>query len=386
MLWGSPSLRILIETFNLNPNGGGGPRYAHILAEWLLRQGHEVRVVGFAHDSNPPDYAIPLRRGKLSFNGLTWMVSLSSALRRQTAALLRSWKPDVVHTVDPFGAIMIRLPATRVVNTLHNPILLTWRELTTIQDRYGILVWHLHEKLAGKRAARVVFPTAAAGKAAARIHDIEPAKGVVIPNGLDFRSEFARKLNIIDRRNSTEGTLHLLCVSRLDAPKRVEDLIVALDILRRKGRTRPLDLTITGGGPMQQPLQDLVLQLGLSDIVRFVGGADDASLRSLYQRSDIFVLPSVVESFPYVLLEAMLSGLPTIACKVGGLPEVIQEGTTGFLAEPRNPTSIASCIEKVAESPDMAAALGRNARERVRKDFNMDVCGSRLVEIYGEAS
>ncbi|MEK7165035.1 MAG: glycosyltransferase family 4 protein [Patescibacteria group bacterium] len=87
----------------------------------------------------------------------------------------------------------------------------------------------------------------------------------------------------------------------------------------------------------------------------------------LAQGADIFVIPSVKEGMPYVLLEAMAAGLPIVATNVGGIPEIIKDGQTGLLVPPKNPEKLAAAIGRLIDDPGLRNKLATNARKKVKK-------------------
>jgi glycosyltransferase involved in cell wall biosynthesis len=98
----------------------------------------------------------------------------------------------------------------------------------------------------------------------------------------------------------------------------------------------------------------------LEDYVKFIGQVPNEQIPSLYDAADVLVLPSLSEGFPVTVLEAMASGLPIIATRVGGLPEVIEEGRNGFLVEPKNPKQIAEKILLLLENNKLRENISKN--------------------------
>jgi glycosyltransferase involved in cell wall biosynthesis len=158
----------------------------------------------------------------------------------------------------------------------------------------------------------------------------------VVPNGVDLQGFGA------GRNKKRLENFRLLFVGRLNPVKGVEYLIDAMAGIKKKGTD--VELTIAGDGPERKRLENLSKRLNVYNHVRFLGMVDRLKIASLMSESDIFVLPSISEGFPLVVLEAMACGLPIIATKVGGLPEVIEEGRNGLLVNPRDSVALASSI------------------------------------------
>ena len=114
---------------------------------------------------------------------------------------------------------------------------------------------------------------------------------------------------------------------------------------------------------------------------------DDISNAAEYLKAfDIFVLPSLKEGLPYVLLEAGLAGLPIIASRVGGIPEIIENGKSGILVEPANPDKLAAAIKTLVESEEKRRELGENAREKISKDFLFEKTLNETLTAYDDGA
>ena len=138
------------------------------------------------------------------------------------------------------------------------------------------------------------------------------------------------------------------------------------------------------GGVSDRPYYDELLRMveacGLRDRFKFIGHRDNVF--SLLCASDVFVLPSRSEGFSNALLEAMAAGLPCIATGVGGNPEAIQDGETGFLVEPEDSHAMANRICRLLQNPLQAKQIGRAAKKRVAENFSLNVMVERLVAVY----
>jgi glycosyltransferase involved in cell wall biosynthesis len=184
----------------------------------------------------------------------------------------------------------------------------------------------------------------------------------------------------------------VLFVGRLTPHKGVDRLIQALP------RNTTLTIAGTPGHDRRPPEHNypaLLARLAEGRNVRFVGRVGDDELATLYRRARAFVLPSVHETcygtriaIPELLglslLEAMASGTPVIASNLGGLPEVIVDGQTGFVVEPGNVTELRSRLEQLTGDDRLAAHMGDNARQHVLENFTWERCADRCLRIYEE--
>jgi glycosyltransferase involved in cell wall biosynthesis len=123
--------------------------------------------------------------------------------------------------------------------------------------------------------------------------------------------------------------------------------------------------------------------LGLDANVRFLGFRKD--ILSMYGQVNVFALSSLSEGLPNVILESMAIGLPVVATRVGGLPEIIDDGRTGILVEPRAHSALAAGIVRLLRDGEFSREVARQAREDVYHRFSPDVQTERLLDVYRKA-
>jgi glycosyltransferase involved in cell wall biosynthesis len=116
--------------------------------------------------------------------------------------------------------------------------------------------------------------------------------------------------------------------------------------------------------------------------VEFLGAVTDERLAELYSRCDLFVAPSLYESFGLIYLEAMNYAKPVIGCRAGGIPEVVEHATTGLLVEPEAPTALAEAIEQMLGSPARLRDMGLAGRARLLERFTHRQMAERFAEVY----
>jgi len=139
-------------------------------------------------------------------------------------------------------------------------------------------------------------------------------------------------------------------------------------------------LEIAGAGPCQDDLERLTAALKLTGQVSFLGEVSDVP--ALLARARLFVLPSLSEGISLTLLEAMASGLPIVATRVGGNPEVVVSGKTGLLVPVQNPSALAEALLQVWQDPARAQDMGQAGRRRVEECFNIRTMLARYEAIY----
>ncbi len=202
-------------------------------------------------------------------------------------------------------------------------------------------------------ADRIVAATAMEKAQMTQLYGADPAKITVIPCGVDlslFRpipmDEARERLDICDRKHM------VLFVGRIERLKGIDTLLEAMAIVVRDlpNWQEEICVCIVGGDASEdsaivdkemQRLQDLRAELGIADLVTFLGAQAQDALPDHYSAADVVVMPSYYESFGMVALEAMACGTPVIASQVGGLSFTVQDGVTGFLVPDRDPPALA---------------------------------------------
>jgi glycosyltransferase involved in cell wall biosynthesis len=141
-----------------------------------------------------------------------------------------------------------------------------------------------------------------------------------------------------------------------------------------------LRLAVVGDGPLLGQLREQAAAAGVADLVWLPGARTDVAdiLRAL----SLFAMSSIAEGTPGSALEAMASGLAVVGTRVGGIPEVIEEGVTGHVVAPSDPQALAAALERYVRDPALAARHGAAGRERVLRHYNMAAMVSAYQALY----
>jgi len=178
----------------------------------------------------------------------------------------------------------------------------------------------------------------------------------------------------------------ILSIGRLVPKKGFHDLVDALALIDRKGLRVRAD--VYGGGPLRDELEALADLFGLQGRLTFHGARLQDEITAAYRRAAVFVLVPVVtddgdrDGIPNVLVEAMASGVPVVATRISGIPELITDGIDGLLVREHDPAALAGAIERVLRDPELAARLGRGGRARVERDFDLVANTRRLRALF----
>jgi glycosyltransferase involved in cell wall biosynthesis len=195
-------------------------------------------------------------------------------------------------------------------------------------------------------------------------------KSVVISNGV-LVSDLSNRSPI--------KKYDVLFVGRLTKAKGVDILIKAINILKEKYR-KEIRAAIVGKGYLEEELKELVKELGIGEEVEFLGIRSD--IERLMKSTKLFVLTSRWEGLPLTILEAMSSGAGIIATKVGGVPEVIQNGKEGILISPEDPTALARAIAELLKDRELRVKMGINAYKKVKEKYSIEVYSKNILEFY----
>lgn len=209
----------------------------------------------------------------------------------------------------------------------------------------------------------------------------QPTPVHVVHCGVD-----AAALRFRPRAVPASGQIRALCVASLQEYKGHHVLLEALS--HGGPRLARLDVDLVGSGPLRPELEAQAARLGLQRRVRFHGALPEEAVAQLLDQADLFVLPSLVarngqmEGLPVALIEALASGLPTVASRLSGIPELVRHGRTGLLAEPGRPESWAAVLEEAIGDPEAALARAAAGRRLVEEEFDLGASVARLSTLF----
>ena len=191
----------------------------------------------------------------------------------------------------------------------------------------------------------------------------------------DFRSSGAD-------RSPGDGS-QLLFVGRLAG---VKGLPILLDAVARLRLDHPaIKLTVAGDGPDREKLKDQARRSGIEANVVFLGYQSQQQVRELLTRTDVFVMASFAEGVPVVLMEAMAAEVPVVATQIAGVPELVENGVSGFLVPPGDPVALAQKVEQLLLDKQLRANFGRAGCDKVTREFNLLTEAEKLCQILTAA-
>jgi glycosyltransferase involved in cell wall biosynthesis len=328
---------------------------AHV-ARWahgLTARGFEITVISVGGEpiEEIPTIIYP-RRGKLAY------VRRAGRAARDVASL----RPDLIHChyAAGFGLWTLALR--------HHPTLVSvWG--SDVINVSGPARWLVRRTL--RKADWITATGEFLRKAACDILPEAESRMSVIPFGV----------TPVDPPPPLPQRPVRLCFLKEHRPIYGPDLLLEAFALARQ-KVGDLRLTLAGGGDMSEQLKNRARELGMSEVVEFPGYIDHRTVVSFLSTHHILVMPSRMESFGVVALEASACARPVIATRVGGIPEVVRDGETGLLVPPENVPALAEAIVRLATDHDLSARLGRTGYKFVQERYRWDKCLDQMCELY----
>ena len=371
-------MKIAVLTPSFLPAVGGMEFVVHSLAVEWGKQGHEVLVVNLVSDeATHPDanYSVarfthPRGAPRFGYHRFPF----SGATRRSIEKILKAFEPDFISAHMGYPAahwLEASRPRRKYVVTSHG------RDITLFdwgfRNRYGI-DRQLRDALNHSQGAIAI-----SSHARRMMEDLGVAPEVIkdIPNGVDL--ERFRKSVDFDLRQElglAPDTRIVLSVGREHPQK---DYATGLRAFSRVARAEENVHYVIAGRDLQVH-QPLVEELGLADRVSFSGILQGDSMVGAYQQADIFFSPSIWEMMPLVVLESMATGRPAVVTNISGSQDLVLDGETGFVVEPRDEEALAESLLELVRDEAKRTRFGENADRRA-DDYSWDRISRRYLEL-----
>ena len=360
--------------------GGGAEAQAVSLAVELKSRGWQVDIASMVEATPCPApltqagismQCLHMPRGRPDFRVIPPLIS---KLRRE--------RPHIIHSHLVHANLLARfmrhlLPVHALVCTLHNV------NMSGVHHDYGRAFEMMH-----RWTDRLADMTTAICKCAAeqcvRAKAVPPHKMRVMPNGVDlatFRPNAEARAQV--RRDLGADTKFVwLAAGRFEFQKDYDNMLRAFATLNEAERSQTT-LLISGTGSLEQRTIRLAEELRIAGQVRFLGRRSD--MPDVLNAADAFVMSSVFEGSPMALLEAGATGLPIVATAVGGNPEIVLDGRTGFLSEPKNPQALAGQMRRLMNLPGpQRLAMGLAGKAHVEAKHGLKNVVDRWEDLYRE--
>jgi len=360
----------------------GSEKYIKDLAEAQKQDGSDVAVVIVCDQQNFSKLEAFAKEIKAKgievfvFYSKKWF---SYSIIRSLSQLCRQWKPDLLHThllhADVYAAVIksFFIRSLKIVSTKHG-FQETWLE------QYGFAVNSKLKKMPfywlSRLAERKIDQSFTISHAMAAFYydsKITRQRIPVIHHGL--RQEAIPEEAVLATPSSP---LRIVSVGRLTRYKGFRYLLDAMAVLKEKQPAVVLE--IAGNGPQREELETYCKKLGLTDNVRFLGFQPQP--QKLLEKAALVVIPSTVEPFGLVFIEAMAYGKPIVAFDVPAGNEIVKDGETGFLIEPFNTSMMADRLEKILFDPVLANSLGKQGRLTLLQRFKFERVHKNVNDLY----
>jgi glycosyltransferase involved in cell wall biosynthesis len=359
-------LNVLLTANHLNT--GGISTYILTLARGLTALGHRVYVLTGGGNLVERIEAEGIKHLSLGFRTKSEVDPRIYLSLPRVVALIRSERIDVVHA------------QTRVTQVMAH-FLSRQTGVPFISTCHGFFKPRFFRRLFPCWGRQVIAISGPVREHLINDFHVDPAKVVLIPNGIDLVQFTILPLDTkkeIRERYGLKGGPIVGIIARLSDVKGHVFLIKAFkEVLSKYPSAR---LVIVGEGPEEKKLRDLVIELALSKSVDFFKIINrTADLLPIF---DVFVMPSLQEGLGLSVLEAQAAGLPVVASRVGGLPDVIEHGQTGLLVEPQNVHGLTAAICELLDHPAKAWDMGRRARLFVESKFSAHQMTQKTLNLY----
>jgi len=334
-------------------------------ANHFCARGYEVHVVSF-EDAQGLDPGVVLHR-----LDTRWPLKLDYfTARRQVRNLLARIQPALLHAHYASGYGTLGRLAR-----FHPYILSVWgSDIFDFPKRSSIHAWLLKRNL--EAADRLCSTSRIMAR---ELSEYTERAAVLTPFGVD-----CERFQMSESTGTRNQEFVIGTVKTLEKHSGIGYLLTAFHLLTQKHPRSRSRLVIVGGGPQEPCYRRLAQKLGLGSRVTFVGQVPHARIPAYLRTFSAFVVLSLAESFGVAALEASACGLPVVATKVGGLPEVVEDGGTGLIVPPENAEAAAEALSRLLLSPDLRRTMGRAGRQWVLEHYAWDKTAKVMETLYAE--
>jgi glycosyltransferase involved in cell wall biosynthesis len=370
-------------------NVGGPALHVTYLARGLAERGYETTLVAGDVAQGEASMAFVAESAGVEVVTLPGLSRELSPVRDALAAfrlarLIRKVRPDVVHThtakagaVGRAAALLTGMRRPVVVHTFHGHVLRGYFGTA------GTLLFRAIETILARASDRLIAVSPEVRDELVGLGVAPAEKFAVVRLGIELepRVRFDGDPAEVRRRHAIGAEKFVVgWFGRMTAVKRTDDLLTMLAGLRERG----IDalLLLVGDGDDRERLEQRAHDLGLARSCLFLGYQEDVA--PWYAVCDAVVLTSASEGTPVTIIEALAAGRPVVATKVGGVPDVVDEGETGLLVRPGDTHALAERLEILARDPERRALMGETGRERMLSRYAVERLVSDVDALYRE--
>lgn len=374
---------------------GGEHQVAYAIVSGLAKRGHKLHVFTPIEKLKNPlhnvkvyevtRYDFDKTESYSGYFGNWWKFSLASYMKARQ--IVREQEIDVIHHIRPAHINKFSLCWNLNVPFIYGPMNLPWTSKNSLTrwkkqnifepivnrfvDRINMTLGNKFWNLTLEKSTKILVMVK-------QVLDFLPkychSYTSVVPSGVDT--------TVFTPQENLSEPIDILFVGRLQEIKGVEYLIRAMKLVVQK--IPDVKLHIIGKGPGESFYKNLTSELGLQNNVIFRGTIPFDKIVEFYQRCRIFCLPSLGDPFPQAILQAMSCGKPVISTNAGGVPEMIEDGKSGFLVPVGNSEALAAVISKLIDNPKLRSKMGAYNRKFCEEKYDWNIIIDGIEKVYLE--
>jgi glycosyltransferase involved in cell wall biosynthesis len=383
------------------PLSGGTGAYVYYLSNELMKRGNLAYIVTGYDESrdvkvNQQHYVFFLKTLKAP---VVKSFLFAGAAFRKLNKIRGSFPVDITHVNLPLvpSFAVPRGFGKTLISTVHS----TWKgeaeaikgePYSRLNSNEKFMVsfnWFLRvfEEKMLERSNKIIAVSDFTRRELLQYYKVKEDKIRVIHNGVDVNKfqPASDKRKTKKELGFNPDDIAILSVGRLYARKGLFTLIESMSLVTRKFKSAKFIIAGKGLSNEMKKLVSYATKLGVKDNIVFTGYFPDKKLPKLYQAADVFAFSTFYENLPFAVLEALSTGLPVVTTRVGGIPEMVEDGKNGFLVEPFNSRELADRILYYLEHPVVASEMALLSRKTVEKQFDWRLIVKKVVKVYDEA-
>lgn len=362
-------MKLLLINNEFPPIGGGGSTVTKYALEYLVKAGHEVTLITSRYKDLPHReqvsgatvIRVPAIRRYKDYSAMWELVTFGVSALIYTFFYTGRHKVDFIQAYFAVPAGWVAWLLSYVAGppfrraSIPYAVYFGGSDIPNANPSRFRNIYPLITPLLKAIWRRAKFRTVCSHELVRLAHESDPdSEFLCIPNGVD-----TKRFSPVQR--SANPKVKILFIGRLIPRKGFQRVVQALPKARALAKV-PFEVEVVGTGAAQTELNALASQLGISDLIHYVGPVPYDKLEKSYQYADIFVLTSLSEGMPAVILEAMGCGLPIIASNVGGNNEIVSEGENGFLIEGDDIDTLAERLAELINNKELRVRMGERSR------------------------
>ncbi len=380
-------MKVCIVTSQYGNIWSGLGTYATNLINALTENGHDVHVICPKVDRSKAHPRVTLADTssiQIAPSLGNW-IQLSFLFNKIIVDLVNKESFDIIHFTDARESLFCGIGKTPVIGTMNdyyfieaprNPFYYKKNYTDWIKRWAFYNVSHFFEKRAIRKLSHIIANTMYVATSTATGYNVDSSRIKTIYYGLDIEKEKSGQ-----SKNFLDGIPSILFVGANFQRKGLPTLIRAVSEVKK--RYPRVMLYVVGHDSKQAAMEHLANETGIGQHIRFLGGLDNKEVRHLYYRTMIFAMPSMIEGFGIVFLEAMAAGAATIGCNCGGTPELIIDGENGFLVNPNDWKMLAQRIEWITVDESLRTKLREHGKNSFSR-FPVETMLEETLALYRE--